>query len=358
MLINTDREREAKVSVQVSGFAPAAVGELATVGSREYCLNNATHRLLWSTGPRIEKIKTGSAFGVTLAPFSMTFVRVPDRAKPGLSRIARKALSARPHAPGKPELRFVLPTEVYAGDRIPGELIALSAGSQLPYGGTLAPAALAAVNGVAFDRSTVRLAGSVGNFIMKPSTPGDLTLTARSGDVEATHRLTVKPSVPRPVIFWDFSNPSVNDRTAFSSDFHLVEDTTERANRAVARVDFPADGAKGKEALKVLSLPEGDRLKKENVRGVVFDMKTSADFSSEDPDAGITVVMQSPANWWMNLGSIALKDAKQWKTHRLDVTNQDYITAMRSAMNIIFILQADRPVKGSICFDCIGFMVR
>ena len=55
------------------------------------------------------------------------------------------------------------------------------------------------------------------------------------------------------------------------------------------------------------------------------------------------VVMQSPANWWMHLGDVPLRDAKQWQTHQFDLKVEDYIKAMPSAGNIIFILKpADR----------------
>jgi alpha-L-arabinofuranosidase len=362
MLINKDREREAKVDVQIAGFSPASEGELATVTSREYHWNTVAKRPQWSTGPRIEGLKTGDGFSVTLAPFSMTYVRVPDRAKPALSPIAQKALSEKRPAPGTPELRFVLPSEMYAGDHIRGELVALEAGTEDPYRGTLAPAVLTASGNVTFDRSEVRLAEDVGHFDMRPAAPGELTLTARSGDVTATHTMTVKASVPRPVVLWDFSNPPVTDRETFSSDFALSEDLTKRPNRAVARVDLPPGGVlpadKAHGVLQVRRLPDADKLDKSNIRGVVFDLMTSPDFACDDPNARITVVMQSPANWWMHIGDVPLKNAGQWQTHQLDVTAEDYIKAMPSAMNIFFILNASKPAKGSIYFDRIGFMVR
>ncbi len=362
MLINTDREREARVNVQIVGFTPAGEGEVARVTSREYHWNLEERRPQWSTGPRIEELKTGDDFSVTLSPFSMTYVRVPDQAKPGLSPIAQKALAEKRPAPGTPELRFVLPSEMYVGDQIRGELIALEAGTENPYRAPLAPAALTASGDVTFDRSKVRLAEAVGHFGMQPNTPGELTITAQSGDLKATHTITVKPSVPRPVILWDFTNPPVTDKGIFSSDFPLSEDLTQRANRAVARIDLPAKGVtpgdKAKELLKVCRLPEDDKLDKANIRGVVCDVMTSPDFACDDPNASVMVVMQSTANWWMHLGNVSLRDAKEWKTHQFDVTAQDHIKAMPAAINIIFILNADEPVKGSIYFDRIGFMVR
>ena len=361
MLINTDREREAKVNVQLSGFTPAAHGELATVTSREYYWNPVTRRPQWSTGPRFERLKTGAATSVTLAPFSMTCVRIPSQAHPALSAMAQKALAATRPPAGKPELRLVMPSEVYAGDSVRGELMALSAGSDQPYPGTLAPAKLTA-GGAELDRTGVGLAESLGHFTVQPTAPGALTITAQSGDVRASQTITVKSSVPRPVVFWDFSSPRVTDQAAFGSDFTLAEDLTQRANRAIARVTLPAAGALPTEKthvlLQVKRLPEGDRLKKENIRGVVFDVKVSPDFACDDPDVGVSVVMQSSANWWMPLGDIPLKDAQQWQTHQVEVKLDSEIKAMPAALNVSFLLKANKSVKGSIYLDHVGFLVR
>jgi len=68
--------------------------------------------------------------------------------------------------------------------------------------------------------------------------------------------------------------------------------------------------------------------------------------------------MQSSANWWMVLGSVPLKDAKDWKSQQLDVKAEDHIKAMPAALNILFQLNANKPVKGSIYLSGIGFMVR
>ncbi|HSH92864.1 MAG TPA: hypothetical protein VK968_01825, partial [Roseimicrobium sp.] len=137
---------------------------------------------------------------------------------------------------------------------------------------------------------------------------------------------------------------------------------TQRANRAVARVDLPSTGVvpaeNSRQLLQVKRLPEQDKLKKENIRGVLFDFRTSADFHCEDPNASITVTMQSPADWWMVLGDIPLKDANAWQSHQLPVSLEKHLKAMPSATNIWFVLKTSKPATGSIYFDKIGFVVR
>ena len=87
-----------------------------------------------------------------------------------------------------------------------------------------------------------------------------MTITARAGDAMATHKIRMKASVPRPVVFWDFTNPPVTDKECFSSDFALAEDLTQRANRAVARIDLPAGGAMPADGALVISLVRLNRI--------------------------------------------------------------------------------------------------
>ena len=364
MLVNTDLDREAKVTVQLAGFTPAGSGEAATVSSREYYYSAAAQRMHWSTGARIETLATGTEFGVTLAPFSITYVRVPDQAKPALSPMAQKAMALKPTAAGTAELRFQVPKETYAGDQVYGEVYVVNSGTERPYTGTLAPATLSASGEAGFDRKQVRLAEAVGHFNMRPTTPGELTITAQSGDIKATHKIVVKPSVPRPIVFWDFTNPLVTDKEIFSSSYTLKEDLTQRANRAVARVDLPTEGARAdvedkfRFMLSVGRLPEEGKIDKANIRGVIVDVRTSADFACDDPNAAVLITMQSPANWWMKIGTIPLKDVSEWKSYQLEIKNEDYFKALPTAGNVHFVLQSNKPAKGSIYFDKIGFMVR
>jgi hypothetical protein len=364
LLVNTDLEREAQVRVQLSDFDAADRGEIARVSSREYHWNDQEHRPQWSRGATIEEIKAGPELSVKLAPFSIACVRVPSRAKPGLSPMAQEAVAAKKPAEATPELRLLLPAEMYAGDSVRGELLATAAGSEMPFHGVLAPAQVTADAEATFDRTQVRLADAVGHFTVKPAAAGELTVTAQSGDLKVSKTIHVKPSVPRPVVFWDFSSPPVTDKEIFSSSLSLNEDLTQRANRAVARVDIPADIAlpQGRDkhmyVLTIGRLPEDGKLNKGNIRGVIADMKTSPDFQCDDPNACLLVTMQGPANWWMKIGTIPLQGATEWQSYQLPVTDEEYFKALPSAGNVHFVLQTSKPPKGSIYLDRIGFMVR
>lgn len=369
MLVNADAEREAEVAVSVSGFVAAAEGELALLTSREYSYDAAARRVRWSLGPRVQRAAVGQDFTVTVPPYAVAYVRVPAVGAEAVSAYGAKAMArsagqAADRPPRPAELRLSLPGEVYAGDEVYAELLAVEAGGGelRPYGGVMGPATLTASGvGAVLDRGEVRLAEAVGHFRFRAMEPGKLVLTARSGELSVTREVEVKPSVPRPVVLWDFSSPPLTDGSVFESDFVLVEDLTQRANRAVARVDLSerrAVGDSGNGLLKINQLPPAERLNRANIRGVVADVRTSADFACADPDAHVMVVMQSTANWWMVIGRIPLKDAAEWTTHELLTTNEEHFQAMPAALNVIFVLQANAPATGSVYLDRIGLMVR
>ena len=77
-------------------------------------------------------------------------------------------------------------------------------------------------------------------------------------------------------------------------------------------MDLPDTGtspeSKKHTLLEIGGFPTGNKINKENIRVVMFDLMTSADFSCDDPNASVMVVMQSPANWWMPIGDVRLEE--------------------------------------------------
>jgi hypothetical protein len=134
-----------------------------------------------------------------------------------------------------------------------------------------------------------------------------------------------------------------------------------RPNQRVLRVDL--DGTvpteKGKREIAVLEeIPGGETLRKENIRGVFFDIKTGDDFKCDDPGAKVTVVIQSWMNWWMTIGEVKLSECRDWKTVTLVTGNQEFHKAMGKAINVWFLLGSSKPVYGSVFLDQAGLMIR
>jgi hypothetical protein len=362
MLVNMTADREAAATIDLAGFSPAPRGEQAVLSVREYHWDDRQHVPLWSNSPRITPIETGPKFTVSLAPFSLNIVRIPSANKPALSALATAATPVV--APkDKPELRLIIPDEIYVGDRVPVLVQASLPGTDQPYPVAVAPAKLSATGAVTFDRPTARLDEALGRFTLLATQPGPFTLAADSDGIAVTRTITAKPSIPRPVLFWDFSEPTLADYKLFESEFTLVADATLRANREVARIDLPPEGIipsekdRKRTLFRINTLPPADKLNRANIRGVFFDMMTR-DFDCEDPNASVQVVMQSPANYWMVFGSVPLRDATKWQTYQVDATNEKHHQALPASYNLWFVLSSSKPVKGSIYFDKIGFMVR
>ncbi len=358
--VNPDDRREARVSIRLNGVDLAEKGESVALTGREYFWDDRASVPLWSTLPRVTEIATGQTFETSVPPFSVVHVRVPLKGKKASGVVNEPAVDV---AGKTAELKLMLPDSIYVGDTVRGYVRAAVPGSGEPFPVAVDAATLAANRPATFDRRAARLAEAIGPFSVVVAEPGPLTVTASNGASSVSKTIEVKPSVPRPIVFWDFMDKPVTDEKQFRSEFKLVADASLRANKEVARIDLPAEGVvpsekKRQRALLIVNgLPPKEKLDRSNIRGVVFDMMTR-DLVTEDPDARVTVVMQSPANYWMVLGSVPLADAAKWKNYQVDIKEPKHIDAVGSAYNVWLVLSSSKPIRGSICFDKIGLMVR
>ncbi len=354
MVVNPGYDREAEVEIDLSGFDAGPRGEIVTLSSREYFWNNRTHLPEWSKPPRVRAIDTGKKFTVPVPPFSVSYVRIPAAGAPAESKfmLAQEAASA---PAGKPALRFILPPEIYVGDKLVGYL-AVENADDLP------PAELTATGDIALDRKTVRLAENLGRFEFLVGSTEPAELKASVNRIQATAKIAAKSSVPRPMLIWDFQKESPAGNKMFDSRYKLTADLNQRPNKEVARIDlkpedFPSGDKEHKVLFRINRLPERDNLDRANIRGVFFDIRT-LDLKTDDPNASVSVVMQSPADYWMVLGTVPLAGNTDWKHHEVTFTRQSYIDAMGSAYNIWFVLNTSKPISGTVLIDRIGLMVR
>jgi hypothetical protein len=354
MIVNPNDSREANVEIDLAGFDAGPRGEIATLSSREYFWNNQTHIPEWSRPPRVRAIATGKKFTVPVAPFSVAYVRIPAVGAPAESKFLL-AQEAAPAPEGKPAIRFILPPEIYVGDKLVGYVAAENA-DDLP------PAELTAAGDIALDRKTVRLAENLGRFEFRVGSTEPAELKASVNGAEATAKISAKSSVPRPMLIWDFQKESPAGNKMFDSRYKLTADLNQRPNKEVARIDLkPEDFIPGDKEHKVLfrinRLPEKDALNRENIRGVFFDLRT-IDLKTEDPNASVSVVMQSPADFWMVVGTVPLAGNTDWKHHEVTFSRPSHLDAVGSAYNIWFVLNTGKPVSGTVLIDRIGLMVR
>jgi hypothetical protein len=203
-LLNPDDDRPADITVRLANFIPASRGEQVALSAREYHWNAHTHRPEWSQSPVIRPLGTGDSFKVTVAPFSANVIRVPARGA-DFSRFAR-AQGPLPQPAGRPTLRFILPPEIYVGDRLVGHLhAATSPEDNTPFPGYLPPARLAGDATVSLDRSEVRLAEGSGRFSFIVRDTRRVSLHASVAGVRQSVVIQPKSSAPRPPARLGFS---------------------------------------------------------------------------------------------------------------------------------------------------------
>ena len=362
MVINQSAGEAATLDLALAGFSPAAEGRAVVLSRREYFWLDPDPGLpdwkkrpwpVWNTGPTVRPIATSRAFPVTCPPDSITVLMIPPEG-------GKPALEPTPSRPAKKaKLRIVLPAEAYANDSVVVMVYARNGNDEAPYAGEM-PDGLIEVTGVAkADRKTVGLSDAVGTFFLKADGPGAAKVRVSAGKADVSGRIKFKSSVPKPRVFWDFEEAAPS--AGMQSDWKLGFDASVRANQNVARIEIGGDTPQGEKKRRLLvldPLPKGDKLDRKNIRGALCDIRTSGDFRCDDPEASVDIVMQSPMNWWMPLGSVELSECGEWKTVTFLTDNPAFVKAMPEVFNLWFILRAKAPVHGSVLLDRAGLMVR
>jgi len=365
MLANRDDEELVRTTIALQGFDPGTGGELLTFSRREYLWLDRNHdapgwekprSVEWSTGFGVRKVAGSTSMTVDLPPASLAVLRLP-RAGGTLAAIGTPSL-VEPADP-KPRLEIWVPSATsYADTPVEGWVLAYNGAARTPYPTVLADATLKITGPAKADRRTVRLAESAGRFRITASRPGRVGVEARADGQVARAAIDFVASVPRPTVFWEFEDETP---TGVRSQWKLTSDPGIRPNQRVLRVEPEGDNpsvSKKRELVIIDPLPGRDKLKKENIRGAFFDVRTGEDFRCDDPKARVTVVMQSPKNWWMALGSAPLTGSREWKTVTMPLDRPEHVKAVSDANNLWILLEADQPVYGSIYVDRAGLLVR
>jgi hypothetical protein len=207
------------------------------------------------------------------------------------------------------------------------------------------------------DCKTVRLNEGAGRFFIEPTATGEITVTAICGKETAKAGLTAQPVQTRTEVIWRFEGE--DGLNGIQSDFTLALSDTAKPNQQTAEVRLrEALPARGKGGLVVFgSLPEA--LPKDRVGGVRFDVRTSHNFSSEDANARIEVVLQSTADHWIPIGSFPLDGLQDaWKTIELPIEDHENLASMKWLYSIRLQLAATRPVSGEVYIDDAGVILR
>ena len=349
LFVNQSRDVAQAVRLDSSkSLSPEAVA--IQLSHHEYFWNPYTRTPQWSRRP--EPVKISLAGGsVVVPPFSMLVLQVPF-ADTSLNTVAKPV----PIRKSNPDIRLLLPANT--PEDVPVEAWVLMPDSAAYAAGEKPLLATLSVEGPAMlDCASVRLNEGAGRFFIRPTGTGEIQILATCGQQTATATLTAKPVQTRTEILWRFEGP--DGLVGKQSDYALALSDTVKPNQQTAVVRLSnALPVTGKGALIAFADFPGN-LPKERVGGVVFEVRTSHGFSTEDVAARIEVVLQSQADHWIPIGSIPLAGLDSgWKTVELSIPNHEHFASMKWLYSIRLQLATTHPVSGKIYIDDAGVILR
>jgi len=346
MFVNTSRNEAQTVRLDSSKrLAREAIA--IQLSHHEYFWNPYTQSPQWSRKPEPVKISL-SGGSVVVPPFSVLVLQVPFAGKPASSFESARA--------GKPGIQLLLPEST--PEDVPVEAWVL-----MPDSASYAPdekplTASLKINGPGkLDVKSVRLNEGAGRFFVQPMGTGKIKISATCGKKTASAMLEAMPVQERTEILWRFEGNK--GLAGMKSDYALSLSDTAKPNQQTAAVQLEkALPIPGKGALITFgSFPDG--FQKERVGGVVFDVRTSHDFSCHDSNARIEVVLQSANDHWIPIGSVPLdKLRSKWKTFEIALPGHEHLASMKWLYSIRLQLATIQPVSGEIYINDAGVILR
>jgi hypothetical protein len=250
-----------------------------------------------------------------------------------------------------------LPESGFADLPVEGWVRGFRAGSNRPFQGEIPPVHLSVEGPATLSTTNLIMAGSASHFVLSPTGPGTVTVTASSKGEETVTKIQFNTVKFTDQIGWDFESGKLEQSSKSAYGYKIVARPDGKGK--ALRIDFPgkADKLEGVHLLDILQYPKG--IKKSRIGGVVFDLLIPNELQSEDSAANLQVVLQSNGNYWMPCGEVKIPEEKgAWKTFHFEMSDKKNLTDMDQAFSFLFLAASGKPISGSIYLDNIGFMLR
>lgn len=351
MLINPSENRSGPIRIALPEdceFSDTA--RLTSFSHRQYFWDPHLKRPLWSRFPDVREWQLGADSTLEVPPQCIQILEIPFAGKAPKAKLTKETT-------GKPSLRLVLPSDADADLPIDGWVVAWDAANEAPYSGDLASISLRVEGAAEAFPATVEMVAGVGHFMVQPSGLGLINIEANSEELTVSQSVMLNKVSSRVEVIWMFGNP-ISEWGA-SGTFPLRMEPSVKPNEFVADAVLesvqPADNA---DVLMLLeAIPE--QIDKNRIGGLVGELQASDDFMCDDPEARVSVVLQSEADHWIPLGSVKLEEMRgKWQHFDFNVKEPRLLGAMSRLYCIRFQLQSESPVTGHIYFDNIGFKMR
>ncbi|QHI69092.1 GH39 family glycosyl hydrolase [Tichowtungia aerotolerans] len=356
LLVNTSREHAAPVQLK----STETLSDHATaiqVSHREYFWNPITHRPQWSRKP--EPVPLDISNGVTVPPFSALVLQVPNI---GNENIAGQASLYPENLCGntRSRIREACPTNHIAllipkttPEDIPVEAWVLAPDTAACSANQEARFVELTVKGPAtLNTEKVRINEGAGRFTITPTGTGTVTVCAGQAEVS----MRSEPVESRTEILWAFEDDTLD---GIQSDFALSLSDTAKPNQQTAAIRLDAALPKPQHDTLLKFEPIPNRVSKERVGGVTFEVRASHDLATDDPYASLQIVLQSESDHWIPVGSVPLNRlTDEWQTLSFKIKNHEHLPAMKWLYSIRVQLSSTQPIHGEIFINDAGLILR
>ncbi|QHI69090.1 GH39 family glycosyl hydrolase [Tichowtungia aerotolerans] len=352
MIMNESRTESFPVELNLNGFK-ATGGTVTTLSSREYFRNPVTHRTEWNSGPSTEPWKVSNK--VTIPPYCLKVYQLstnpprPAGTPPteGVKNSPLPRRGGRSNATDgeSPSLNFVLPNTGFGDLEVEGWVRAVNKGTTDPFAKDLGKVKLSADNGAIIEQIEPELSGATAKFILKPNGPGNVTVTAECDGLQTEQTIDFKPVEFEELIAWPF------DEMPKASESRLVP----TIGNGRLQIAFKNENVAPPNN-HIFAIKEYPRsVPKERIGGIFFNVEVSKHW--KPAGAKLQVVLQSHGAYWIPCGEISLVPAKE-QVVRLEIPNEQFLRVMDQGFAVLFLLNSNEPVSGTLELDNLGFLLR
>jgi len=350
MVMNESRSVTQNATLKVKGFEPATTGEEITLSSREYFWNPYKFKADWNFGPSVKNCKISDNMQISIPPYCVKIIKFNKRSdNPELQLKNTEKLP----------LRILLPDSEFCDMPVEGWVRAFEKDRNTPCRKNLGTVSLSVKGDAKIEPAKIDLSSAASRFHLTPSSKaGKVTITAECNGMKAEKIINFTPVDFQDFIAWNFETDKLKEPATSQFNYQIAE-VPETKNRAL-KFTLPSEKKDANHLIDITSYPKG--VKRSRIGGVVFDLIIPESLQikkEEGKTVAIEAVLQSTGAYWIPCGKIKIDPEKGKKqTIHLKIADNKFLKVMDRAFSIIFLVEGEKLMSGSIYLDNVGFMLR
>ena len=350
MIMNESRTITQYADLKIKGFTPASMGDEITLSSREYFWNPYQFKADWNFGPSEKTRKVSSNMNVEIPPYCVKIIK--------LDKLSDSPLSQNLTAP-KPPLRILLPDSEFCDMPVEGWVRAFNEGTNSPFSAKLGTVTLSTKGDASINPTKIDLSSAASKFLITPaSIPGKVTVIAECGNMTAQKTIEFKPVDFQDFTAWDFETGKLDEPASSHFEYEIAD--IPGMNSKGLKFSLPSSQKNANHLIDITAYPKG--VPASRIGGVMFDLILPESLQinkEENKTIAIEAVLQSTGAYWVPCGKVKIDPAKGKKqTIHLKIADNKFLKVMDRAFSVIFLLEGEKLLSGSIYLDNVGFMLR